>query len=150
MLGTAPKHCPRINLVYLGFCLGLSDSHIPDDHTERNFVQHVSQVVDHVERVCRAGRIASRQVTVEIAERINRPTDGYNPAHGREGRLDRLWGLLCRKLAGFTSEDFIQDVEPTSHTDHKAEPYIQIADFTSITTHQHDHRTDGQTPENAR
>ena len=89
-------------------------------------------------------------LAVEVAERIDRPADGHNPTHGGECRLDRLRCLLCRKLAGFTSEDFVQDVEPTDHADDKPEPHIHVASFTRITANQHNQCTDRQTPENAR
>merc|ERR1711918_132984 len=83
----------------------------PDGQAERDLVHEVSKVVQQVQ----SGRgDTAQQVPEEVPERVDRPTDCRNAAHGAEGGLHVLVHGTTGgvHLASLTVEDLVQDVPP--------------------------------------
>ena len=61
---------------------GAVPGRVPDGQAESDLVDDVSKVVHQVQRGARHG---TAQVPEEVAERVDRPADGDDEAHGVEG-----------------------------------------------------------------
>merc|ERR1719375_694202 len=124
-------------------CLG----RCPDCQAECNLVDKVGKIVHQVED---AVLDAAHQVSEEVAKGVDGPTNCHDETHGLERLLHTLVHAagVCQ-LAGFTCEDFEQDVAPASHTKHEAQEWVDNLGFASVAEGQHRDGADHQTPEHA-
>merc|ERR1739845_65033 len=83
----------------------------PDGQAEGNLVHEVSKVVDQVQN---ASLNAAHQVSKEVAQRVDGPTNRDDEAHGLEGGLHVLvHSSATSHVSGLTRKDFEQDVSPS-------------------------------------
>merc|ERR1712217_537317 len=126
--------CKQLLLVELrqGVLLG----RLPDGKAESDLVHEVSKVVHQVESTVID---AAQQISEEVAERIDRPTDGDDEAHGAERGLHVLVHFVSASshIASLTHEDLKQDETPSSHAECEAQPSIEHAGLTYIAKSQH-------------
>merc|ERR1712078_493092 len=79
----------------------------PDGQAECNLVDKVCKIVHQVED---AVLDAAHEVSEEVAEGIDGPTDCHNETHGLEGLLHILVHAAgLRQFASYTGEDLEQD-----------------------------------------
>merc|ERR1712241_1451621 len=98
---------------------GLGLGGVPDGQTEPDLVHEVCKVVDQVQwRI----RDLSSQVTEEISERVDGPSNGDDKTHGSEGRADGIgdFGGLGSNTGTLTSENLKQNEAPSAHADDEA------------------------------
>merc|ERR1711904_470039 len=89
--------------VCLGCGVGLGAG--PACAHERNLVDEISNVVDHVEQSVVHG---TEQVAEEVSGRVDGPANSDNHAHGVERSRNSL-AALADKAASLTSEDLEQN-----------------------------------------
>merc|ERR1712032_1522034 len=119
----------------------------PDAEDEGNLVDQIRNVVDDVQQT---GINGTGEEAKEIAERIDGPADGDDGTHGVEGGLDGLRGVSDRlELAGFTVEDLLKNVEPTTETQDETQPGVDGTRFAEVARQKHEHGADEETPEDA-
>merc|ERR1711953_1444694 len=117
-------------------CLSLGG--LPDGQAEPDLVQ---------------GRIGddTGQVSKEVTERVDGPTNGDNETHDVEGRLDS-WGdsisTGCDSCT-LTDEDFEEDEGPAGKTDGESKPWVDHLALTQVAEQQHDDGSDQQAVEHA-
>merc|ERR1719492_276589 len=124
---------------------GASCSRGPNGKAECDLVHEIGKVVDQVESVVIN---AAHQVSEEVAQWVDGPTDCDDEAHGAEGSLHVLVHLVAglSNLTCFASEDLVQYVAPTRHAEDESRPGIEEASLTTVPKCQHRHRAKHQAP----
>merc|ERR1719473_1656962 len=132
------------------FSMGLSSACLgrcPNCEAEGDLVDKVGQVVHQVED---AVLDTAHQISKEIAKRVDGPSNCHNETHSLERSLHMLvHGTAPSETSGLTQEDFIQDVTPSRHAEHKAQERIDGFRLPSIAEGQHCHSAKQQAPEHA-
>merc|ERR1712182_199965 len=122
----------------------------PDGEAERNLVHEISQVVDQVQN---ASLNAAHQISEEVAQGIDRPTDCDDEAHGLERGCNILvHAATTGKLSSLTLKDLEQDVAPSAQAQNEAQPGAEGAQGVSlptVTKRQHGNSAQEQPPEHA-
>merc|ERR1711871_407560 len=118
------------NLHLLIAGIGLNARGSPDRQTEADLVDQISNVVDEVQQV---GRHGAGQETKIVAQGVDGPTNGNDETHGavsvlgsfsllaRHGTHSPLGQTVLHGIS-FTSEDLVQDEQPTGHSDEETNP----------------------------
>merc|ERR1711953_345421 len=103
----------------------------PDGKAECDLVHKISKVVNQIER---AVLHSTQQVSEEIAERVDRPTDRDDEAHSVKRSFHMLVHLLVasRHFASFADEDFLQDECPSRQADNEGQPSINETGLTDV------------------
>ena len=83
--GTGENSSEREGL-FFGLAFSLADSNRPNNQTEGNLVKDVGQVVNNIQGVGTVGRAAAGEVTEEVADGVNGPTEGHDQTHCFECR----------------------------------------------------------------
>merc|ERR1711908_204783 len=90
----------------------------PDGQAEGDLVHKIREVVDEVQ----GGRLdAPHEVAEEVARGVDRPADGDDEAHGREGGLHVLVRHARADGAGLALEDLEEDEGPAAQAQTEAE-----------------------------
>jgi len=87
---------------------------MPDGEAEGDLVDHIGQVVDQVQRT---GVDGGHQIAEEVTQGIDGPADGDDETHGAESGGDEDASILTGDLAGLSVEDFVENVEPSAHSE---------------------------------
>jgi hypothetical protein len=124
-----------------GACLG----RCPDCKAKGNLVHEIGKVVNQVKN---AVLDTAHQISEEIAERVDGSADCHDEAHGLEGGLHVLVHTITPGGNGtsFAHEDFIKNVKPSGHTEHKAHGGIDSLRLAGITEGQHRNCAKQQAP----
>merc|ERR1719498_1729360 len=107
----------------------------PDGQAERDLVHEVRKVVQQVQ----SGRgDTAHQVPEEVPERVDRPTDRYDAAHGAEGGLHMLVHGAAGSvhLTSLPVEDLVQDVPPAAHPQNEANGGIDDVRLATVAEQQ--------------
>jgi len=124
----------RANLAGLGF--GSS----PDAESEGTFVDNIGKIVDDVDDALGVVREGRSQVHEVVSERVDDPSNGHNHAEGVESTHASLGSGGSGNLGALTSEDFVDNVQPSGHTDDESAEDGDGTDLTEVSTNQHDDR----------
>merc|ERR1712151_545124 len=130
----------------LAVCQGLPSGRLPDSKAEPDLVHEVSHVVDEVQRSIIDG---TQEVSEEVSQRVDGPTDGDDETHHVEGALD---GLRCTlsALGTLTCEDLEQDEAPAGHAQCEADVGVDHLSLTEVAEEQHADGAEEETEEHAR
>merc|ERR1719492_667378 len=128
---------------------GASCSRGPNGKAECDLVHEVGEVVDQIESVVIN---AAHQVSEEVAQWVDGPTDCDDETHGAKGSLHVLVHLVARlsNLTCFASEDLEQDEAPACHAEGESRPGIEEAGLATVAKRQHCHRAQHQAPKHRR
>merc|ERR1711862_106753 len=125
-------------------CLNLSQQNIllafrlcfgagPARKHESNLVHEIRNVVEHIEEDLIDG---AEQVAEKVAKRIDGPARCNDHTHVLEGSRD---GLAAARsgAASFTSEDLVQNEEPTEHATNEGRPRWEKEGLTKVAEKEH-------------
>merc|ERR1711992_149832 len=118
---------------------------LPNGKAEGNLVHEVGKVVDQVESVVIN---AGHQVSEEVAQWVNGPSDCDDETHGAERLLHILVYLVAgsRNLTCLASEDLVQDEAPTSHAEDESRPGIEETGLATVSKCKQRHCAKHQAP----
>lgn len=122
--------------MHLSATISLGSS--PDAQTESTLVDHICQIVNDVDHGLRVVRESGSQVDKVVSERVDDPSDRDNHTKGVEGGLSSLGSRSASNFGALTREDFVQDVQPSAHTDDESNKDRDGSNLTEISTNQHD------------
>merc|ERR1712230_243934 len=125
---------------------GLLPGRLPDSKAEPDLVHEVSHVVDEVQRSIIHG---AHEVSEEVSQRVDGPTDGDDETHHVEGALDGL-GCTLSALGTLTCEDLEQDEAPAGHAQCEADVGVDHLSLTKVAEEQHADGAEEETEEHAR
>merc|ERR1712100_516197 len=127
-------------------CQGLSPGCVPDGQAEPDLVDEVSKIVDQVERSIRD---LAQQVTEEVTQRVDGPTNGHNETHEVVRIFHGRTQVVLGNIACFTSKDLKEDEAPASHAHSEANPGIDDHGLTQVSKEEHQHSAAQEAEEHA-
>merc|ERR1711982_80130 len=126
-------------------CQSFLPGRLPDSKAEPDLVHEVSHVVDEVQRSIIHG---TQEVSEEVSQRVDGPSNGDDEAHHVEGGLDGL-GRTLDALSTLTCEDLEQNEAPAGHAQCEANVGVDDLSLTEVTEEQHADGAEEETEEHA-
>jgi len=129
-------------LVWAGFGAGS-----PYGQHERDLVDEISNVVDHVEGL---GGDISIEISEVVAQWVDGPAESDDEFHVVKSAGNSLISSLSEGLlesVGLAGIDLKEDEGPSSHSAAKSDHGVDHLGLTSVSEGKHDHCADEQTPE---
>merc|ERR1712178_575282 len=129
----SPHGSPAPALARQGFVLG----RVPNGADEVDLVHKIREIVEQVQG-CAVN--APKQVTEEVAQRVDAPADRDDVAHG----LERLLHVLARAselrgaLASLANEDLPEDEEPAAKPHDEAQNRVDEVRLARVARREHE------------
>merc|ERR1719388_196172 len=94
--------------------------------------------------------VTMKRIVLNEAKRVDGPSNCHDETHSLERSLHMLvHGTAPSETSGLTQEDFIQDITPARHAEHKAHERIDNLRLPSVAEGQHCNSAKQQAPEHA-
>ena len=128
----------------------LADGCGPDDDTEGDLIENISQVVGDIQTLHALLRSATGEVTDEVSDRIDGPAEGHDQAHQLECGLHCWRCLTGIDTASLTQEDLKENVSPAKHSNDEGGHDTHVVGLTEVPADQHDQGAENEAPEDPR